>query len=122
MPNASTNALEVVGENSVGIEKCGRSVEEDNRRAHASLIQQVAVIVRRWHDQQPVHSPAGQGRDQLALPNLILFGASAKYQDSSLECEFLDRVVEHRIEGVGDVFEDDPDGRTSAICPPEAAR
>src|SRR5437588_9305771 len=93
MADAAPNALEVVGHDRVGVEEGRRPVEEHHRRARASLIQKVTVVVGGRHDEQPGDAPGRQGRDQLALANLIFFDTAAKNQHSTLQGELLDRMV-----------------------------
>ena len=67
------------------------------------------MVVAGGDDDQAVDPSRGKGRDQLLLTGLVLVGTSRQHQDAAFEGNIFDLPVQRGGEGVGDVFEQDPD-------------
>src|SRR5438105_3992719 len=109
MANGQGRSAPVVGDHAVGVEMTGPAVDEDERGSGASLLIQIAVIVARGHDDDPVDAPLAEGADQLALAIRILVAAAGEHEHATLAGGVLDATMQRRRERVRDVLEDELD-------------
>jgi hypothetical protein len=71
------------------------------------------------HDQQRVDQSPQQAQGQLALARRVLLARSGDEDVAARVGSVLDGARDRRVEGVGDVLDDEPQG--SGAAPPQAA-
>ena len=111
----------VIRQDAVRIEEGRRAVDEDHRRASATLAQQIAVVVACRDDDEAVDASRGEGGDELLFTGFVLIGASGEDQDTASKRDVFDFAVQRRGEGVGDILEEDADRGRLPVGPPQTA-
>jgi hypothetical protein len=111
----------VLGDDGVRGEQAGLAVDEDQAGPRTLLADQVAVVVSRRHDQQPVHPPVDECPGQFPLPGRVLVQAADQHQHTTLAGHVLDGAGQGGREGVRRVFDEHPDGGRPAVSAAQAA-
>lgn len=115
MRRARTGTAHVVAQDGVRLaSRARRPIGEDRLDPGVELGCQVAVVVPRRHDDQPVHAAGAEGEHEIALPVRVLLGRAGEQQIAVVQRGVLDGAVEAGIEGVGHVFDDQADARRTA--------
>ena len=115
-------ASQVVGQHGVRVEESRWPVDEHDRRPRLAFVEEVAVVVAGRHDHEAIDAARGKGRYQLPFAGLILLEAAGEDEHPAFDGDVLDGPVQRRGKGVADVLEDETDGGTLAVGPPQAAR
>ncbi len=96
-------SVAVVDEHRVGVEESRRAVDEHDRHAHPSLLDEVAVVVAGRHHDQTIDPPFGESLDQLAFACRVLVDTRRQHGDAASRRHLLDRVMHRGVERVADV-------------------
>ena len=87
----------------------------------AALGGQVALVAPGRHDDEPVHAPVAERRDELTLAHRILVDTAGQHDNAALVRDVLDGSMQGGREGVGDVFQQQPDSPRPAVRPTQTA-
>jgi hypothetical protein len=96
---------EIVGDDAVGVEVARPAIDEHERRPGTPILVEVAVIVTRRDDDDPIDASLAERPDQLALALGILVAAAGEDEDTTLARRVFDRAVKLGRERVRYVLE-----------------
>ena len=117
--DCSDGALVVIRSDGVGGDEGWVAVEEHDLGSRALLPDKVAMVATRRYHEQAIRATVDQCPREILFLGRVLVETAGQHEDAAGSGDLLDRPVHHSGKRIGDVLQQQTDGRGAAVAATE---